>query len=336
MLRDLALPGGGFASSQDADTDGVEGLTYTWTRGRGRAGRAAAAVRARPLDHPRRARRPSCARGCSRMRAQRPQPARDDKAIAAWNGLALAALAEAGRRFASNTVLLAAEELAKFLLGALSTPDGRLYRTWREGRASDPRLPRGLRRRRARPLRAARRDRRAALARGVAPPRAARGRAVRRRRARRLLHDARATPSSSSRARRTSTTTRCRRATRCSRTSCCGSRGSTATTSSSGEAVGVLRLRAQRTDAGAVGVRLGAVRARPPPLAAARARDHRRARATRSRARRSRRSTRTRSSRSARPRTCRCSRARRCVDGKPTVYVCERFACRAPVTELMS
>ncbi len=31
MLRELALPEGGFASAQDADTDGVEGLTYTWT-----------------------------------------------------------------------------------------------------------------------------------------------------------------------------------------------------------------------------------------------------------------------------------------------------------------
>src|SRR6476660_3900307 len=31
MLRELALPGGGLASAQDADTDGVEGLTYTWT-----------------------------------------------------------------------------------------------------------------------------------------------------------------------------------------------------------------------------------------------------------------------------------------------------------------
>ena len=32
MLRDLLLPEGAFASSQDADTDGVEGLTHTWTR----------------------------------------------------------------------------------------------------------------------------------------------------------------------------------------------------------------------------------------------------------------------------------------------------------------
>ena len=35
LLRDLRLPGGGFASSQDADTDGVEGLTYTWAPGEG-------------------------------------------------------------------------------------------------------------------------------------------------------------------------------------------------------------------------------------------------------------------------------------------------------------
>ena len=57
MLRELLLPEGGFASAQDADTDGVEGLTFTWTEEEGVAGRAARAVRARPLDHPRRARR---------------------------------------------------------------------------------------------------------------------------------------------------------------------------------------------------------------------------------------------------------------------------------------
>jgi uncharacterized protein len=137
MLRDLALPGGGFASSQDADTDGVEGLTYTWTEDEGVPPELLL-----PFEHGR-----SIIRGkldselraaLLEMRATRQQPGRDDKAIAAWNGLALAALAEAGRRFASNTVLLAAEDLAKFLLNALSTPDGRLYRTWREGRASIP------------------------------------------------------------------------------------------------------------------------------------------------------------------------------------------------------
>ena len=137
MLRDLALPEGGFASSQDADTDGVEGLTYTWTEDEG-----VPAELLLPFEHGRSIIRgeldPELRASLLEVRATRPQPGRDDKAIAAWNGLALAALAETGRRFASNTVLLAAEELAKFLLSALSTPDGRLYRTWREGRASIP------------------------------------------------------------------------------------------------------------------------------------------------------------------------------------------------------
>ena len=137
MLRDLALPEGGFASSQDADTDGVEGLTYTWTEDEG-----VPAELLFPFEHGR-----SIVRGMldpelrARLlaeRSKRPQPGRDDKAVAAWNGLALAALAEAGRRLASNTVLLAAERLGEFLLSELSSADGRLFRTWREGQATIP------------------------------------------------------------------------------------------------------------------------------------------------------------------------------------------------------
>ena len=72
-------------------------------------------------------------------RAQRPQPARDDKAIAAWNGLALAALAEAGRRgMPRQGTLDAARRLGEFLLGPLWAPDGRLWRSWRDGRATVP------------------------------------------------------------------------------------------------------------------------------------------------------------------------------------------------------
>jgi uncharacterized protein len=137
LLRELALPGGGFASSQDADTDGVEGLTYTWTAEEGvpvellRPFERGRSIIRGELDRDLRARLLS-------ERSQRPQPARDDKAVAAWNGLALAALAETGRRLASNTVLLAAEQLGNFLLTELSTPDGRLYRSWRDGRATIP------------------------------------------------------------------------------------------------------------------------------------------------------------------------------------------------------
>jgi hypothetical protein len=127
MLRELALDGGGFASSQDADTDGVEGLTYTWAPGEGAPeellepfedgrfivrGELAAETRAR----------------LHAIRDLRPKPGLDDKAIASWNGLALAALAQGGR-------VEAATNLAEFLLGPLSTSDGRLHRTYRAGQA---------------------------------------------------------------------------------------------------------------------------------------------------------------------------------------------------------
>ncbi len=135
LLRDLALPEGGFASSQDADTDGIEGLTYTWTEDE-----CVPAELLHPFEHGRSIIRgeldPELRARLLDERSRRPQPGRDDKAIAAWNGLALAALAEAARRFTSNRLLQAAERLGSFLLGELSTSDGRLFRTWRDGRAS--------------------------------------------------------------------------------------------------------------------------------------------------------------------------------------------------------
>jgi hypothetical protein len=137
LLRDLALPDGGFASSQDADTDGVEGLTYTWTEDEG-----VPAELLQPFEHGRSIIRgeldPELRARVLEERSRRPQPGRDDKAIAAWNGLALAALAETGRRLPSDRLLQAAERLGNFLLSGLSSPDGRLFRTWREGRASIP------------------------------------------------------------------------------------------------------------------------------------------------------------------------------------------------------
>jgi uncharacterized protein YyaL (SSP411 family) len=130
-LRELQLESGGFASAQDADTNGVEGLTFTWKLHevprrellqpfeQGRyiiRGRLTEAERAELLA----------------TRSTRPQPLRDDKAIAAWNGLMLAALAEAGRRLGRPEWLDAAVKLGEFLLGPLSD-GGRLHRTWRDG-----------------------------------------------------------------------------------------------------------------------------------------------------------------------------------------------------------
>src|SRR5689334_4505515 len=114
-LRELRLPEGGFASAQDADTDGVEGLTFTWERGEGVPdelllpfeddryvvrGRLDEALRLELLAR----------------RERRPQPLRDDKAIASWNGLMLAALADGARIAGEDRWLAAARDLGAFLL----------------------------------------------------------------------------------------------------------------------------------------------------------------------------------------------------------------------------
>ena len=126
-LRELRLEGGGFASAQDADTDGVEGLTFTWAPGEG-----APEELLEPFEHGRfvlRGELDETTRArLFELREERPKPLRDDKAIASWNGLMLAALAQGGRTDA-------AVALGQFLLGPLSTPEGRLHRTWRNGQA---------------------------------------------------------------------------------------------------------------------------------------------------------------------------------------------------------
>ena len=116
MVRELRLPEGGFASSQDADTDGVEGFTYTWAPGEG-----APEELLEPFEHGRFVLRGALDEETRErlleIRSRRPQPGLDDKAIASWNGLALAALAE-------------------FLLGPLSDGKGRLHRSRRAGRST--------------------------------------------------------------------------------------------------------------------------------------------------------------------------------------------------------
>jgi uncharacterized protein len=134
MVRELRLPEGGFASAQDADTDGVEGLTYTWTSDEvedgsllqpfeeGRfilRGELAADLQARLLG----------------QRLEREQPLRDDKVVTAWNGLALAAFAEAAQRLGRPDYLEVALELARFLREEMTGDDGLLFRTYRNGSA---------------------------------------------------------------------------------------------------------------------------------------------------------------------------------------------------------
>jgi len=131
VLRELRLDGGGFASAQDADTDGVEGLTFTWE-----PHEVPREELLQPFEHGRSIIRGRLTReeraALLAARQRRAQPLRDDKAIASWNGLMLAALAEAGRRLDRADWLEAARGLAQFLLGPLSA-GGRLHRTWRDG-----------------------------------------------------------------------------------------------------------------------------------------------------------------------------------------------------------
>ena len=135
MVRELTLPGGGLASAQDADTDGVEGLTFTWTEAEG-----VPAELLLPFEHGR-----SIIRGVlpeelrarlHELRDARPQPGLDDKVLASWNGLALAALAEGGRRLERDDWLDAARGIGDFLLGSLSRDGGRLCRSFRGGKVS--------------------------------------------------------------------------------------------------------------------------------------------------------------------------------------------------------
>lgn len=151
LLRDLACADGGFASSLDADTEGVEGLTYTWTPGQlvetlgQQDGRRAAdllevtdsgtfehgwstlQLRKEPDDAPwwQDVRHTLLA-----ARNLRPQPARDDKVVTSWNGLAIAALSEAGVILKNSQYLDAAQRCARFLTGT-HLIDGRLRRASR-------------------------------------------------------------------------------------------------------------------------------------------------------------------------------------------------------------
>ena len=137
MVRELRLPDGGFASAQDADTNGAEGLTYTWTP------KELAEIIGE--EHPEwlhpfegrfivRGEVPEDARRrLLEVRAQREQPLRDDKVVTAWNGLALAAFAEAGWRLERPDYLEVAVSLARFLRGTMTGEDGRLLRTYRDG-----------------------------------------------------------------------------------------------------------------------------------------------------------------------------------------------------------
>ena len=140
MLRELRSTAGGLASAQDADTDGVEGLTYTWTPRSAAAGIPAELLE--PFEHGRWIVRgeldPGLRASVLELRARRQQPFRDDKAIASWNGLALAAIAEAAYRLERDDWFAPRASSASSCSGRCRPTDGRLLRSLagRRGRAA--------------------------------------------------------------------------------------------------------------------------------------------------------------------------------------------------------
>jgi uncharacterized protein YyaL (SSP411 family) len=173
MVREMRTRDGLFASSQDADTDGVEGGTYVWTRDDvatvlgGTAGDPSLAtlfasaygvtsagnwegrtILSRVMGDEQIAamygltlqavasQLEVARRLLLERRAGRPQPALDDKAVTAWNGLALAAFAQAIPVLGRQADLAVAEGIAEAALGLLRGPDSRLARSFRSGRTA--------------------------------------------------------------------------------------------------------------------------------------------------------------------------------------------------------
>ncbi|HKS44670.1 MAG TPA: thioredoxin domain-containing protein [Amycolatopsis sp.] len=155
LLDRLGTAEGGFAASLDADTLGEEGLTYVWTpaelvdvlgaedgawaaelfrvtaQGTFERGTSVLQLRTDPDDHERYER---VRRALLASRDQRPRPDRDDKVIAAWNGLAISALCDAGVALDRPQWITAAGRAAQSVLDIHLT-GGRLRRSSRDGKA---------------------------------------------------------------------------------------------------------------------------------------------------------------------------------------------------------
>ena len=154
LLREMTSPEGGLYSATDADSEGEEGKFAVWSEAEIRAVVGADADRfcgyygvtaegnfeghnilfAPAPDEAEHAALAAARQKLYDVRARRIQPIRDEKILAAWNGLAISALAVGGRVLAEPRWIAAAERAAEFVLGPLS-PGGVLHRSHKDGRA---------------------------------------------------------------------------------------------------------------------------------------------------------------------------------------------------------
>jgi uncharacterized protein YyaL (SSP411 family) len=162
VLTEMRHEEGGFYSSLDADSEGVEGKFYVWNADEienvlgedteifkdyygvtdsgnweganvlhvpGTIESVANAHQIRPKAA--RERIDLSRQSLYMVRSKRSWPALDDKIITSWNGMMMAAFAEAGRDLSQPRFTEAARANAEFLFRTLRLPDGRLYRTWK-------------------------------------------------------------------------------------------------------------------------------------------------------------------------------------------------------------
>ncbi|HMU33170.1 MAG TPA: thioredoxin domain-containing protein [Pyrinomonadaceae bacterium] len=166
VLREMTNPSGGFYSSQDADSEGEEGKFFVWSEreiddllgddsnafkfffdvskdgnfeernilNRPRTiDSAASALKIEPFELF------SLIENAKQRlfdaREARVKPHRDEKVLASWNGLMLAAFADAAGVLGDDKYLKTAEKNAEFLLSKMLTLSGRLFRSWKAGEA---------------------------------------------------------------------------------------------------------------------------------------------------------------------------------------------------------
>lgn len=166
ILRDMTHPDGGFYSAEDSDSEGHEGLFYTWSYEEvmqllGEEGKlfcqfyditpqgnfegrnilhallsleefaAQHHLKENELYSKFEAQR----RKLWQVREKRVHPLKDDKILSSWNGLAIYTLAEAGKAFQHEPYLQAAIKAARFIKSRLWHEEGLLLRRWRDGQA---------------------------------------------------------------------------------------------------------------------------------------------------------------------------------------------------------
>jgi uncharacterized protein YyaL (SSP411 family) len=162
-LREMSGPEGGFYSALDADSEGEEGKFYVWSEAEARdaltegglpaeqvervlahwgvsaagnfEGRNVLHVPLGPAAKP----PPELAEARRLLlaaREQRVRPGLDDKRLCSWNALMIAALADAGAALGRDDYLDAACGCARFVLEEMRDSDGRLLRTWKDGQGS--------------------------------------------------------------------------------------------------------------------------------------------------------------------------------------------------------